>query len=297
MGRAAACLAGGARGAKAAVDGPRGSFVRMCVQGQAGVPAAGEATGRTRKASVRMAIATALDRSDIPLYRQLDAILRDQIAGGQMQPGDRLPTETELCAQYGVSRATVRQALEALEADGLIERTAGRGTFLRALPPPRGPAAGRSRIAWDVLSGRGAARMGTELRYGSAVPPAVVARELRLDPGVETPFFIRVLIDAAGPRAGLKRYVRPDLKPLLTRRLRTAADFPAALARAAGAPVACARFWAEAILAEPRFAMILKAPLGSPVLSLWWTETLAGAPAICSQMLQPGAEVAVELGR
>lgn len=242
-----------------------------------------------------MSESTALKRSYIPLYRQLDAILRDQIAGGQLQPGDRFPPETELCVQYGVSRATVRQALEALEDDGLIERTAGRGTFLRAAPAPSRPHAGRSRISWSDFTGKGAARVGTELRFGSALPPAIVARELKLAPDIETPFFIRVLTDAEGPRAGLKRYFRPDLQPLLTRKLRSAADFPPTLARAARAPVACSSFWAEAILAEPRFAMILKVPLGSPVLSLWWVEMLGREPAVCSQMLQPGPQVAVDL--
>ena len=39
--------------------------------------------------------------------------------------------------------------------------------------------------------------------------------------------------------------------------------------------------------------MILKVPLGSPVLSIWWVETLGGEPAICTQMLQPGPDVAI----
>jgi len=239
--------------------------------------------------------AASLSRRDIALYRQLDAILRDQIAGGQLRPGDRFPTETELCAQYGVSRATVRQALEAIEHDGLIERTAGRGTFLRTTPTPSGAHAQRARMAWGEIVGKGAARSGVELRYGTARPPAMVARELKLAADIETPFFIRVLTDAKGPRAGLKRYFRPDLQPLLTRKLRNVADLPPALARAARLPVACTEFWAEAILAEPRFAMILKVPLGSPVLSLWWVETLGGEPGMISQMLQPGPDMAAGL--
>jgi DNA-binding GntR family transcriptional regulator len=238
---------------------------------------------------------TALKRSDIPLYRQLDAILRDQIAGGQLQPGSRCPPETELCVQYGVSRATVRQALGGLEQDGLIERTAGRGTFVRAPAPPRPLPPQRLRLPWSQFVGGQAARRGRELRFGTQVPPAVVAGALDLAPDTITPFVIRVLADADGPRVGLKRYFHPDLAKLLTRKLRNAADFPAALARAARAPIACSRFWAEAILAEPRFAMILKVPLGSPVLSLWWVETLAGKPAVCSQMLQPGPAIAVDL--
>jgi DNA-binding GntR family transcriptional regulator len=239
---------------------------------------------------------TALVRKDIPLYRQLDVILRDQIAGGQLLPGDRLPSEAELCARYGVSRATVRQALQALDREGWIDRTPGRGTYLRNPGSPiQQPRPGRARIHWSEFVGKGAARAGTELRFGSQVPPAIVSAELALAPEVATPFFIRVLTDAAGPRVGLKRYFHPDLLPLLGRKLRGAKDFPGALARAARAPVACSKFWAEAILAEPRFAMILKAPLGSPVLSLWWVETLGGEPAVCSQMLQPGTSIAVDV--
>jgi DNA-binding GntR family transcriptional regulator len=146
---------------------------------------------------------TALIRKDIPLYRQLDVILRDQIAGGQLLPGDRLPSEAELCVRYGVSRATVRQALEALDREGWIERTPGRGTFLRNPGSPIQPQRpGRARIHWTEFAGKGAARAGTELRFGSAVPPALVSAELNLAPDVATPFFIRVLTDSAGPRTG-----------------------------------------------------------------------------------------------
>src|SRR5262245_37982135 len=114
-----------------------------------------------------MAFSTALERSGIPLYRQLDAILRDQIAGGQLRPGDRIHPEAELCVQYGVSRATVRQALEALEGDGLIERTAGRGTFVRAAAAAARRTQGRLRVGWRAFVGAEAARGGTELRFGS----------------------------------------------------------------------------------------------------------------------------------
>ncbi|MFM9108338.1 MAG: GntR family transcriptional regulator [Chloroflexota bacterium] len=72
----------------------------------------------------------------IPLYRQLASILRRSIAAGGAAPGDRLPSESQLVARYGVSRITVRQALADLERDGLIQRSAGRGSFVRE---PRRP--------------------------------------------------------------------------------------------------------------------------------------------------------------
>lgn len=74
---------------------------------------------------------------EVPLYYQLYTLLREQIASGRFAPGDRLPTEAELVADYGISRITVRQALKSLEEEGLIRREAGRGTFVTGdLPLP-----------------------------------------------------------------------------------------------------------------------------------------------------------------
>jgi len=66
----------------------------------------------------------------IPLYYQLENVLREKITSGTFPPGERLPTEIELIEAYGVSRITVRQALSALTEEGLIERQQGRGTFV-----------------------------------------------------------------------------------------------------------------------------------------------------------------------
>ena len=69
-------------------------------------------------------------RAHVPLYAQLEAILRRQIGEGMLKPGDVVPTETELGQHYQVSRITVRAALDSLTKDGLLERQPGRGTFV-----------------------------------------------------------------------------------------------------------------------------------------------------------------------
>ncbi|CAO3357989.1 GntR family transcriptional regulator [Azospirillum palustre] len=63
------------------------------------------------------------------LYRQIADRLRDEIAARLFEPSGRLPTESEIGTRFGVSRVTVRLALDRLEADGLIERRKGKGTF------------------------------------------------------------------------------------------------------------------------------------------------------------------------
>ena len=70
--------------------------------------------------------------SGIPLYRQIEADIRARITSGALPPGTRLAPEPELMAEHGVSRATVRQALGGLIADGLLEIRRGLGTYVTA---------------------------------------------------------------------------------------------------------------------------------------------------------------------
>ncbi|MGW7085257.1 GntR family transcriptional regulator [Streptomyces sp. NPDC054871] len=57
--------------------------------------------------------------------------LRHQITTGRLKPGERLPSETQLAAQYEVSTATLRSALAILQGEGLVEKIHGKGNFVR----------------------------------------------------------------------------------------------------------------------------------------------------------------------
>lgn len=70
-------------------------------------------------------------RSAVSRYLQLAALFRGRIDSGSWPVGHQIPTVEELAAQCGVARATVRQALDQLEADGLIQRFRAKGTFVR----------------------------------------------------------------------------------------------------------------------------------------------------------------------
>jgi len=72
----------------------------------------------------------AVETGGAPLYRQIQSDLRERVSSGQLEPGSQVETEQELMARYGVSRATVRQALSGLVAEGLLEIRRGRGTFV-----------------------------------------------------------------------------------------------------------------------------------------------------------------------
>lgn len=73
-----------------------------------------------------------------PPFEQIAGYYAAQIASGQLQPGDRIPSEREICAEWGVSKATSGKAIAKLKADGLVITTVGVGTAVA------GPAAEQS---------------------------------------------------------------------------------------------------------------------------------------------------------
>src|ERR671914_659967 len=105
-------------------------------------------------------------RSPVPFYFQLRQLIRDEIAAGRWEPGERIPSENELCRHFGVSRTTVRQALSELESEGLLHKEKGRGSFVAE---PRSS-------SWFLQSSHGFHDEAT--RAGRTVTSRVLRREL-----------------------------------------------------------------------------------------------------------------------
>ncbi|MDB5965614.1 MAG: putative Transcriptional regulator, GntR family [Polaromonas sp.] len=117
--------------------------------------------------------ASALSGTGVTQYLQLASVLRHQIAHGELEAGQRLPTVLQLAHTYGVAGVTVRQAYGLLRAEGLITSQRGRGTYVAlaaaalhdslraAINDP-----GAKGIRFDIL----------EERRHVALPPALARR-------------------------------------------------------------------------------------------------------------------------
>jgi DNA-binding FadR family transcriptional regulator len=89
------------------------------------------------------------------LYRQIADQLAELVRRGEFKPGDRLPSERDLSQQFNVSRASVREALIALEIDGLIDVRVGLGVFVNAAPAANSQSAVLAEPGpFEVLSAR-----------------------------------------------------------------------------------------------------------------------------------------------
>ncbi|MFG1345454.1 phosphonate metabolism transcriptional regulator PhnF [Xanthobacter autotrophicus DSM 431] len=119
--------------------------------------------------------------SGVTLWRQIAETLAQEMQSGALKPGARLPVEAELAERFGVNRHTLRRALAHLAEQGLIEATAGRGTFVKE-PPLRYPIGARTRFS-EIVTAGGREPFGRYL--GSSVEPACpdVARELAIPEG------------------------------------------------------------------------------------------------------------------
>jgi DNA-binding FadR family transcriptional regulator len=109
--------------------------------------------------------------SGVPLHRQVAAALRARIASGEWPPGTKLPSETYLRQEYDVGRGTIRQAIAALRAEGLLEVQHGFGTRVRT-PGRRHELEGPSGATVEVRMPTPEERV--ELRLTEGVPVLVV---------------------------------------------------------------------------------------------------------------------------
>lgn len=149
-------------------------------------------------------------QSPLPLYYQLAERLRAAIAGGVVQPGDLIGTEKEIGDRYGVSRATVRQALDDLTRDGLLVRITGRGTFVA---PPRLTVDLPNLLSFTEEMKRRGIEPGSRIIAFEQIPcPEDAALGLTCDPGDEILYIRRVRTGDETPIVIGDHYLAPFIQ-------------------------------------------------------------------------------------
>lgn len=203
------------------------------------------------------------DGSPLPLYHRVYLLLRQQIAEGAWPPELAMPGEHELAETHGVSRITIRRALQRLEQEGLVLRRRGAGTYARPPQPPK-----RRENLRGLLENLLAMGLRTKVRLLSfdyvAAPPevaswlevpigAVVQKSVRVRSVKNTPFSH---LTAWVPEEVGRRFRAEDLaeRPLLH------------LLEEAGAHPVRAEQVISARLAEATVAPLLRVEVGSPLL-------------------------------
>ena len=143
--------------------------------------------------------------SQPPRYEQIAAYLRELIEGSV--PGDRLPSDAELCERFGVSRMTARQAVQVVASDGLIERRRGAGTFVRSKPVERD--LGSPLSFSEAMRARGMESSSETLEWGPVDPTDDEREALGLGPD-ETAFVLERLRLADATPMAIERAVMPE---------------------------------------------------------------------------------------
>ncbi len=204
-------------------------------------------------------------QSYTPLHTQLILLLRRAIETGVFQPDDRLPSERELAARYGVSRITASAALQELVRSGLAYRRQGKGTFV-ARPKLRDISLSAS-FSEDMLR-RGHVPSSRLLALEAGQADGEIAERLGLAPGGRCLRLARVRLADGEPVAIETAYIPAGLCPGLEGEDLERGSLYAAFCRY-GLRAAWAEGIIEAAAADEAQAGLLALRTGDPVLCIW----------------------------
>ncbi|MCE7876806.1 MAG: GntR family transcriptional regulator [Betaproteobacteria bacterium PRO3] len=201
----------------------------------------------------------------VPRYYQVYSVLQQRIRAGIWPPERPMPAEEALSTEFGVSRVTVRRALTMLEAEALIVRQQGRGTFATP-PPPNGAPMNFGGLLESVADAehRTTVRI---LAFDQVALPDDAARWLECPPRSAGLRIERVRSDRDGPFSYTECYLRAPEAALVTREAlgnRTVLS----MLLTAGILAAAAEQRISATLADVDVARRLKIEVSAPLIKL-----------------------------
>lgn len=213
-----------------------------------------------------MSTDTLLQFAPQPLYAQIKDALRRRIVDGTYAPHSRMPSEHELCATFGVSRITVRQALGDLQKEGLIFRLHGKGTFVskpkavQNLTSLQGFAEAMSGSGYEIVNQVQAFRVVEADRHQ--------AQRLQLQEGAALVEISRVRLLNREPVSLERTWIPEGIGRRLANADLATRDIFLILENDCGIPLGHADITVDAILADEEIVAALGVEHGSPVLRI-----------------------------
>ena len=211
-----------------------------------------------------MSLDLTLDRrSPVPLYYQLSQELERAITSGVLKPGDKIDTEVEISEKYGLSRPTVRQAIQELVSKGLLVRRRGVGTQVVHSQVRRQV---ELTSLFDDLA-RGNHRPKTTVEVLKVIgADSTVATALNVAEGTDVLYLERVRFDGEEPLAHMQNWLPVDLVDTTAEELEGHGLYD--LLRRAGVQMRVANQRIGAKAAGTREARLLAVRKGSPLLTM-----------------------------
>lgn len=208
-----------------------------------------------------------LKRKGVPLYYQLETILRRRILSGEFAPGAPFKTEQALAAEYRVSRITVRQALSSLEREDLLMRQRGKGTFI-SLTAPKSIEPFKLTGSLEDLKAMG---VRTKTKLLSCVKTGVsadICARLELPKDAEAIRVERIRFAAGSPLSYGLNYLPLAVGERIDRELLVTMPLRAILEEKLGIEMAEAVQIIEATVADSFVAPLLEIRIGDPLLKI-----------------------------
>jgi len=199
-----------------------------------------------------------------PLWQAIAAALRGEISDGGHAPGDKLPTEAELAARFGVNRHTLRHALAHLVEEGLLRTRRGSGVFVAARPADY-PIGGRVRFHENLLAA-GRRPEKRVLRIETRNATAGEAAALQLEPGIAVCVYHGISMADGQPIAVFESVFPLSRLPGIAMALQESRGVTEALRKAGVVDYSRGSTRLTAVLADATQALHLHLAEGDPLL-------------------------------
>ncbi len=205
--------------------------------------------------------------SPVPYYYQLEEFLKEGIENGAWKPGQKIPSEAELCEIFDVSRTVVRQALSELVHEGVLYRRKGKGTFVAELKIRESLVQHLTGFYEDMVAL--GLKPSTKVLEQKVIPaPLKIADALGLEEGEPVVMIDRLRFVDGEPIVLVVTYLPEKLCPGLAKEDLSTQSLYAILEKKYGLELVYGRRTLEAVMATEEEAKLLETEEGDPIVLL-----------------------------